>query len=159
MMFLLPVIFFLIAYALTPVRSHDNFMPPKSITMEDYTQVEVLMQDLANDSVYKKYAQRFFGDKSIVSRSVDDLLLELLQMIKPARREALLSYILALELFEETIIVWFNAEPYHTPPLALNVAYNTILKRLDPEFEIIVINHPLPTGVLSQVIYISLYFD
>ena len=47
---------------------------------------------------------------------------------------------------------WFNNQPFHCPPLALNAISNAYAKHyVDPDFKITTINHPLPPNLQQQV--------
>ncbi|XP_072041416.1 phospholipid-transporting ATPase ABCA3-like [Amphiura filiformis] len=47
---------------------------------------------------------------------------------------------------------WFNNQPFHCPPLALNAIHNAYAKHyIDPNFKITTINHPLPPNLQQQV--------
>lgn len=51
-----------------------------------------------------------------------------------------------------TIIAWFNNEPYHSPPLALGLALNTVYKTvLGENYEISFSNAPLPYTTDTKV--------
>lgn len=44
------------------------------------------------------------------------------------------------------IIGYFNSQPYHSPPLALNLIFNAILRNStkNRKFKLLVNNHPMP---------------
>lgn len=48
---------------------------------------------------------------------------------------------------------WFNNQPYHVPPLTLNLIHNALLvhRTGDPEYRFTVINHPLPFDDFSKL--------
>lgn len=48
---------------------------------------------------------------------------------------------------------WFNNQPYHVPPLTLNLIHNALLihRTGDPEFKLTVINHPFPFDDFSKL--------
>lgn len=48
---------------------------------------------------------------------------------------------------------WFNNQPYHVPPLTLNLIHNAMLvhRTGDPDYRITVTNHPLPYDDLSKL--------
>lgn len=43
------------------------------------------------------------------------------------------------------VVAWFNHEALHAKPIALGLAYNTLLKAIDPDMSITVTNKPLGT--------------
>ncbi|XP_050538080.1 phospholipid-transporting ATPase ABCA1-like [Daktulosphaira vitifoliae] len=55
------------------------------------------------------------------------------------------KYIIGAVFNNNTITAFFNNQPYHGPPLSLNMVYNAILKSFKGEdYGIDIINHPLP---------------
>ena len=48
---------------------------------------------------------------------------------------------------------WFNNQPYHVPPLTLNLIHNALLihRTGDSEYRLTVINHPLPFDDFSKL--------
>lgn len=52
----------------------------------------------------------------------------------------------------DTIIGWFNNQPFHTAPLTLNLIHNAVVRAvLDKEHSIRVINAPLPFTIESRL--------
>lgn len=50
------------------------------------------------------------------------------------------------------ITAWYNNEPYHSPPLSINLVHNAVLKsHLGSEYSIQVINEPLPYSTKSRL--------
>lgn len=43
------------------------------------------------------------------------------------------------------MVAWYNQEALHAKPIALSLAYNTLLKSIDPDMSITVTNKPLAT--------------
>lgn len=61
-------------------------------------------------------------------------------------------YILAAICTENSITALFNNEPYHSPPLAISVAVNAILRsKLGADYRIRFTNHPAPLTINSRV--------
>lgn len=72
---------------------------------------------------------------------------------------------------DNKIIAWFNNNPYHTPPLALDLVINTVLKKFSPKHTITISNHPIPytldaklrqlnqMGDMSYMIAVNLVFS
>lgn len=58
--------------------------------------------------------------------------------------------LVGLSLQNEEIVAWFNNQPYHTIPLAMNLAYNALLKTSCADCSISITNHPLPFRVESR---------
>lgn len=51
-----------------------------------------------------------------------------------------------------SIIAWFNNEPYHSPPLSLQLVLNAILhKEVSPNYTLQFYNHPQPFGPETKV--------
>lgn len=61
-------------------------------------------------------------------------------------------YILATIFEENSITALFNNEPYHSPPLAISMAVNSIIRnKLNSSYKMILTNHPLPIKIDSKV--------
>lgn len=55
---------------------------------------------------------------------------------------------------DNSITTWFNNQPYHSPPLALQLAMNAIIKtEVSEEHSILVGNYPLPFTLNTKVNY------
>ncbi|GJQ88074.1 hypothetical protein Trydic_g13087 [Trypoxylus dichotomus] len=68
-----------------------------------------------------------------------------------------MSYVIGASFHENSIVAWFNNEPYHSAPISLQYAMNTILQqRTDANHRIEFINHPLPFSSDSQLSQISM---
>lgn len=53
---------------------------------------------------------------------------------------------------DSSIIAWYNNEPYHSPPLAINLLHNALVKsRLGSGYSIDVSNSPLPYSTQSRI--------
>lgn len=64
-----------------------------------------------------------------------------------------MRYIIGASFFENNIISWFNNEPYHSPPIALQYSMNAILQSHTTEdHSIQFFNHPLPFSTDTRVI-------
>lgn len=62
------------------------------------------------------------------------------------------KYIIGAIFGESKITAFFNNQPYHGPPLALGMVYNAILKNYKgDDYEITIINHPLPYQGVDKV--------
>lgn len=67
-------------------------------------------------------------------------------------KEVRTKYIVAITILEGgNILGWFNNEAYHSPPIALNLAHNAFLGRIDPNRTITVYNKPLPFTLQTKV--------
>lgn len=53
---------------------------------------------------------------------------------------------------DHSITAWFNNEPFHSPPLALQLVMNSILrKQVSPRHQINIYNHPLKYTLSTKV--------
>lgn len=51
-----------------------------------------------------------------------------------------------------TVTAWFNNEPYHSPPLTLQYAINSLVKKkIGSEYSILFSNFPLPYTIDTKV--------
>lgn len=58
--------------------------------------------------------------------------------------------LVGLTVQNNAVVAWFNNQPYHTIPLAMNLAYNAFLKTACADCNISITNHPLPFRVESR---------
>lgn len=105
---------------------------------------------------YKSYFKTAPSQSSLVviqDQSFDDYLLNL-------GRKFLVrinSQYLAAASFEtingsETIVAWFNNQPFHTAPLAVNLVNNAVVRAaLGSDHSIRIINKPVPFTIESQM--------
>lgn len=55
-----------------------------------------------------------------------------------------MKYLVGASLNEDPLVVWFNNQPYHTIPLAINLLFNALLQELSINTRLTIVNHPLP---------------
>lgn len=65
------------------------------------------------------------------------------------------SYVIgAVFSSEKHIVAYFNNEPYHSPPLALETVLRAIVKtKLGPEYDISISNYPQPFTLKERVMF------
>lgn len=68
------------------------------------------------------------------------------------------EYLFGVKLNDTAIVVWFNGQPYHAAPLAMNLVHNALVRAaLGQDYRINVYNHPLSNGMKEQEISSYLY--
>lgn len=56
----------------------------------------------------------------------------------------------------DTVIAWFNNQPFHTAPLAVSLAHNAIVRAmLSNEHSIRVTNQPIPFSIDSRLLMLN----
>lgn len=56
----------------------------------------------------------------------------------------------------DTIIAWFNNQPFHTAPLAVNLAHNAIVRAMiSNQHSIRVTNEPIPFSIDSRMLMLN----
>ena len=62
-----------------------------------------------------------------------------------------MRHIIGASFENDSVIAWYNNDPLHSPPLALQYVTNTILKEKKLNQSVTFVNHPLPFTINTMV--------
>ncbi|RZC36175.1 ABC tran and/or AAA 21 domain containing protein, partial [Asbolus verrucosus] len=147
----LPILFFLLAvvgdyYSVKVTSSALTF------NLEKYTNPVILLSGKKSEyyKTYKRMLSKYkISEVDSIAQTVESVFVKSFRMKDmPLFRN---SYIVGAT-FKNNITAWFNADPYHSTPLALSLVLNTLYKvNFDKKKSINFINHPLPLSLKTQV--------
>ncbi|KAF2894183.1 hypothetical protein ILUMI_11990 [Ignelater luminosus] len=112
-----------------------------------------------NRSVNNRYAEEYINDltsqsKKLLNWQQKNYIEQILAEMKEDLSTVRMRYIAGASFQEDnnTIIAFFNAEPYHSRPLSLQMAINSVLKKeVSKEHTLQFTHHPLPFSSRSKL--------
>ncbi|KAI4463143.1 atp-binding cassette transporter subfamily a abca [Holotrichia oblita] len=120
--------------------------PRLDFTLDSYSSpVTVITATTKNNTYYKNYKEILQNEnRKIVDRGNEDMNDYLLKKTSESMDQVRTRFIIGAAFFgNNTIVAWFNDQPYHSPPLALQYVYNSILKeKVGPDYNIEFGNYP-----------------
>ncbi|XP_058065569.1 phospholipid-transporting ATPase ABCA3-like [Anopheles bellator] len=144
-------IFFVIMTVVIARSTPDNLsLPPLTISFDSYTTTETVLEGTATDAaslgVIQAYQQLFEGagsDRTL--RTISDPMVDyILRRYGENLPQVNNQLMIAASITPTNHTVWFNAQAYHTAPLALNTFYNAMLRSVCAQCSLLLTNHPLP---------------
>lgn len=171
---IIPVLFLIIAIIVARQMNTANDLPKLDITLDSYDDsVTVVTTENQNNLFYNQYKQllRNEGREYIdwVTQNMSERMINqviswnyslwqtfnqnYLQTIVNTSRVRM-RYIIGATFMDSnnSILAWFNNEPYHSPPLALQYAINTLIKaKVGSDRSISFSNFPLPYTIDTKV--------
>ncbi|KAI4462946.1 atp-binding cassette transporter subfamily a abca [Holotrichia oblita] len=126
--------------------SQISSSPRLDFTLDSYSSpVTVITATTKNNTYYKNYKEILQNEnRKIVDRGNEDMNDYLLKKTNESMDQVRTHFIIGAAFFgNNTIVAWFNDQPYHSPPLALQYVYNSILKeKVGPDYNIEFGNYP-----------------
>lgn len=149
---LIPTMFIIITVISERSRARFEDLPRLSINFDGYKEtVTVLQVDSAvgGDEIGRQY-QAMFADGnpmrrlSVIETKLDDYILEqYASQLVVVNRAYLVGATIVGNV--DSITAWFNNQPFHSAPLAVNMVHNAVLRaRLGEDYGIRVANRPMP---------------
>lgn len=121
---------------------HFDSAPARDITFGSYDKTTTVVQhDESFESLARMYRSLFDGKDSMMTvKNVQDYVLEeSYKSLVTVNRQ----YLVGASFDTSGIVAWFNGQPFHTMPLALNTMNRAILKNIaGPDYDIAVVNKP-----------------
>uniref|UniRef100_A0A182LRE6 ABC transporter domain-containing protein n=1 Tax=Anopheles culicifacies TaxID=139723 RepID=A0A182LRE6_9DIPT len=143
----IPIFFVIMTVVIVRSFPDSLAMPPLPIDFDGYSAtVTVLEGTSADRSVIEAYQQLFDGAGSsrslvtITEPMVNYILGRYGQNLPQVNNE----FMVGASITPTNHTVWFNAQGYHTAPLAVNTFYNAMLRTVCSQCSILITNHPLP---------------
>ncbi|GLH10672.1 Protein white [Gryllus bimaculatus] len=163
--FLLPVLFLIIAILMGRMWEVVTTLPSRDISLQEYTEPRTVLakpngfsNQIVSDFIntasenYKNTAKdsnlTLLEDENPERRVHLYLLDEFRKNEAETRRSLIAGASLDVNNTFANFVGWFNDQPYHSAPLALNLLYNAFLKAVDVSLDLI--NYPLPYTHESQ---------
>ena len=154
----IPIFFVIMTVVI--VRSFPDALslPTLPIAFDSYSStVTVLEGTSADTSVIQAYQQLFEGagaSRSLVTVTepmVDYILKRYEQNLPQVNNE----FMVGASITPTNHTVWFNAQGFHTAPLAVSTFYNAMLRTVCAQCSILITNDPLPFRPETRVGYIG----
>lgn len=148
---LIPVLFLIITIVSERSVDRDRGLPELQFSLDPYDRPVTI---LGGNSAYKtaylnilKYENHLYED--IGNQNMTEYIFDKTIEFTSAVRQ---RYILATKFEDDTVTALFNNEPYHSPPLAVSMAVNSIVRtKLGSNHSIHLTNYPLPYTINSRV--------
>ncbi|KAG5675808.1 hypothetical protein PVAND_005680 [Polypedilum vanderplanki] len=111
------------------------------ISFEVYDETETVLE--ANGSPFEKSYQSLFNGKDHITTISSNISEYILEKYNKSFSEVSQKYLVGATLSKDSIICWFNGQPYHTIPLTLNLINRAILKAsVGNDYDLTVSNKP-----------------
>ncbi|XP_053679934.1 phospholipid-transporting ATPase ABCA3-like [Anopheles nili] len=143
---LIPIYFVIVTVIIVRTFPGQTDLPPIPINVYNYTATSTVLQASAASPFIDGYRTMFQSFPNnhrleVIDKDIVEHILELSNdNIGLVNRE----YMTAASITNTNHTVWWNPTGFHTAPLALNFMYNAIIKSINSNFEITIINKPLP---------------
>ncbi|XP_071052864.1 phospholipid-transporting ATPase ABCA3-like [Onthophagus taurus] len=149
-----------VIYIVTTVSKASYLHPARldlSLDAYDNSTTPVATKDI-NDPFYKRYKNILEKEgRHILDWGEENFNANLLKLASYTIGETIITtirvqYIIGAIFQGDKIIVLFNNQPYHSPPLALQYIVNSILQDVmnSDKYNIRISNHPIPYNPLTQ---------
>ncbi|GJQ67966.1 hypothetical protein Trydic_g16721 [Trypoxylus dichotomus] len=152
---IIPVAFLIIAIIVARQMNASNDLPNLEITLDSYDNpVTVMTTDNISNNFFGQYREILeIEDREYINWGIRSMHDNMLNTTIENTARVRMRYIIGATFSSEnnTITAWFNNEPYHSPPLTLQYAINSIVKeRLGLNYSILFNNFPLPFTIDTQ---------
>lgn len=126
-----------------------NEVDPLKISFDTYHDTTTILES-DNEEMTKSYASLFGGKDKLkdISGGAEGMSNHILKKYNESFSHVSKEYMIGATFKKDTIIAWFNGQPYHTSPLTLNTINRALVKSLvGNDFDITVTNKPynMPT--------------
>ncbi|XP_053680207.1 phospholipid-transporting ATPase ABCA3-like [Anopheles nili] len=143
----IPIFFVIMTIVIVRSFPDSLSLPPLTIGFNNYeTTVTVLEGTSSDTSIIQAYQQLFEGTGSdqtllTISEPMVDYILRRYDQNLP---EVNNQFMVGASITPTNHTIWFNAQSFHTAPLAVNTFYNAMLRSVCSQCSILLTNHPLP---------------
>lgn len=137
-------------FAVLQIRNDSSLddLPSRSISIDDYEETVTMLQVDSNTNEIGNQFKAMFVNKgnhrlTVIGSSIDDYILDVSNALVVVNRAYMVGATIAAN--SNPITAWFNNQPYHTAPLAVNLVHNAVLRaRMGENYGIRVANFPMP---------------
>lgn len=148
---LIPVVFLIISIVSERAVERNQDLPELELSLDSYDQPITL---LSGSGAYKTEYSNILQEGGHVYHDIgnenmpDYVLQKTIEETSAVRQH----YILGTTFENDVITAMYNNQPYHSPPLALSMAVNSIVRaKLNSSYNIRLTNHPLPFTISTKV--------
>uniref|UniRef100_A0A182T123 ABC transporter domain-containing protein n=1 Tax=Anopheles maculatus TaxID=74869 RepID=A0A182T123_9DIPT len=143
----IPIFFVIMTVVIVRSFPDSLALPPLTIDFDSYSSTVTVLEGTSGDtSVIQAYQQLFEGTGpsrsllTITEPMVNYILRRYGQNLPQVNNE----FMVGASITPTNHTVWFNAQGFHTAPLAVNTFYNAMLRAVCAQCSILITNHPLP---------------
>ncbi|KRT85363.1 ABC transporter ATP-binding protein [Oryctes borbonicus] len=152
---IIPVAFLIIAIIVARQMNASNDLPDLDITLDSYDNpITVMTTDNVNNNIFNQYREMLQTEyRESIDWGITSMHYNMLNATVENTARVRMRYIIGATFSgkNDTITAWFNNEPYHSPPLTLQYAINSIVKsKLGLDYSISFSNFPLPFTIDTQ---------
>ncbi|XP_063924062.1 phospholipid-transporting ATPase ABCA1-like isoform X2 [Zophobas morio] len=141
--FLLPIILLVITYLLTDDIELPTTYAPLKMSLESYD-TTITLAATSDDAAYQRYERAVRPHKL---ERVPDVAKRIVEETKLSAIGTRKHYIVASDYNLQTIIAWFNGDPYHAAPLSLGLVLSSLHNGTITYY-----HHPLPMPPQLQLL-------
>lgn len=148
---LIPITILLCVLLLSSIRQGDANLPERIYSLDTYKNPVTIVN---GTGVYKQGYIDILMDKDRLYEDIgsDSITDYIIKKIIENNNTTPQKYILATSFAEGSINALFNNDPYHSPPLALSMAVDSIVRaKLSSSHNIRLTNYPFPFRLKTKV--------
>ncbi|KAK4876911.1 hypothetical protein RN001_009417 [Aquatica leii] len=150
----IPVLFLVLAIVIVRGSKVYNDLSNLKITLDSYDN-PITVLNYSSGNKYAESYQRYLrnNDKRYIDWGEESLSEYMFNKTDTDKTTVRLRYIAGATFKKNNLIIaWFNNEPYHSPPLTLQLVMNSILqKEVSNEHYIQIRNHPLKFTINTKL--------
>lgn len=147
----IPVLFLIITIVAERSVERNKDLPELELSLDSYDRPVTI---LSGDGPYKTGYLDILNNNSHLYEDIGNgnMTGYIVQKTLEATSTVRQRYILATTFDDDSIMALFNNQPYHSPPLALSMAVDSVVRsRLNSSYNIRLTNYPLPFTINSRV--------
>ncbi|GJQ88081.1 hypothetical protein Trydic_g13093 [Trypoxylus dichotomus] len=155
---IIPIAFMIITLVIAQMMNIGVDLPSLRLTLDPFNDpITVISGDNENNSYYIQYIDLLSRENRIfLDWTTQNMTENMLRDTTEFTARVRMRYIIGASFEENSIISWFNNEPYHSPPITLQYSMNAILQsHMSSNYHIQFTNHPLPRSTETRVRQIS----
>nr|XP_022919055.1 ATP-binding cassette sub-family A member 3-like isoform X1 [Onthophagus taurus] len=150
----IPIVFLIIAISVAKFKNNDTEPARLDLSLDTYLNpiTPITTTDL-NDPFYNRYKKILTKEnRKILDWGQENFTTNLLNLGETLINIIRMRYIIGASFDGDKIISFFNNEPYHSPPLALQYTINSVLQEImnSDKYNIRISNHPIPYNDQTQ---------
>ncbi|KAI4457986.1 atp-binding cassette transporter subfamily a abca [Holotrichia oblita] len=151
---IIPIAFIVITMIVSRMMNIGIELPSISASLDPFTDpITAITRDSETNPYYLKYLNILGREnREIRNFSIESMTDSMLTQTAQYTARVRMRYIIGASFFGNNIISWFNNEPYHSPPIALQYSMNAILQsHTTDNHSIQFFNYPLPFSTDTRI--------
>lgn len=147
----IPVVFLIITIVAERSVERNKDLPELELSLDSYDRPVTI---LGGSGPYKAGYLNILNNNSHLYEDIENgnITEYIVQKTIEATSTVRQRYILGTTFDSESITAMFSSQPYHSPPLALSMAVNSVVQStLNSSYNIRITNYPLPFTINSRV--------